>query len=159
MADQNEALRLEYMANFEYHYAAGVYATRFMTALRDDGKLYGTECPSCERVYVPPRPICGVCAVRTTDDWVEVGPKGTLTGFTVVEIPFIDPMTGVKRPVPYGFAFVRLEGSDTNLYHFIDEVRHDKMYVGMPVEAVIKPAGEREGKMSDITHFRTLEEN
>ncbi len=157
MADQHESLRLEYLANFEYHYAAGRYATRFMTALRDEAKLFGTKCSNCGRVFVPPRPICGICSAPTEDEWVEVGPTGTLTGYTVVEIPFIDPMTGEPRPVPYGFAFVRLTGADTNLYHFLNENRHERLSVGMEVEAVFKPDGEREGKMSDIIHFRTLE--
>ncbi len=147
------AVRLEYAANFEYDYAAGPYASRFMSQLRDHGKLYGTRCTQCARVLVPPRPVCGICAAPT-DAWVEVGPTGTITGFTVVEIPFIDPMTGVQRPVPYGFAFVKLAGADTNIYHFLDESDHSKIHVGMAVEAVF--AEQRVGSMADIQYFRTL---
>ena len=152
-----DTLRLEYLANFEYQYSAGAYGSRFMNALREETKLFGTRCSNCSRVLVPPRPICGICAAPT-DEWVEVGPTGSLTGFTVVEIPFIDPMTGVERPVPYGFAFIQLTGADTNLYHFLEENRHDRISVGMSVEAVFKPDGEREGKLSDIIHFRSLED-
>lgn len=148
-----DVVRLEYAANFEYDYAAGRFASRFMTALREDRKLFGTRCTSCRRVLVPPRPICGICAAPT-GEWVEVGPTGTITGFTVVEIGFIDPMTGVPRPVPYGFAFVRLDGADTNLYHFLEENRYDRLEVGMPVEAVFRD--ERVGALTDIVHFRTL---
>lgn len=154
MSTQAEAIRLEYLADFEYDYAAGTYASRFMTALRDTGTLLGTRCTSCERVLVPPRPVCGICAART-GDWVEVGPTGTITGFTVVEVPFIDPMTGVQRPVPYGFAFIKLTGADTNIYHFLEESRHDRLYVGMQVEAVFRD--QRTGSMADIVHFRTME--
>lgn len=152
-----DVLRLEYQTNFEYDYAAGRHGSKFMSALRDQRRLLGTRCSSCGRVLVPPRPVCGICAART-DEWVEVGPTGTITGFTVVEIPFIDPMTGVQRPVPYGFAFIRLTGADTNLYHFLEENRHDRISVGMEVEAVFKPDGEREGALSDIVHFRTAGE-
>ena len=116
-----DQLRLEYLANFEYDYAAGRYASRFMAAVRDEAKLFGTRCSDCRRVLVPPRPVCGICAART-DEWVEVGPRGTVAGFTVVEIPFIDPMTGVERPIPYGFAFVKLDGADTNIYHFLNRI-------------------------------------
>ena len=152
----DEPLRLEYVANFEYAYAAGRYASRFMTALRDDALLHGTRCVECDIVLVPPRPVCGLCGGRT-DDWVEVGPTGTITGFTVVEIPFIDPMTGIERPVPYGFAFIRLDGADTNIYHFLEENRHDRLAIGMSVEAVFKPRQERTGTMADIIYFRTAE--
>lgn len=153
-----ETIRLEYQANFEFDYAVGRHGSKFMSALRDEARLFGTRCSNCERVLVPPRPVCGICSART-DEWVEVGPTGTVTGFTVVEIPFIDPMTGVQRPVPYGFAFVRLTGADTNLYHFLEENRHDRISVGMKVEAVFKPDNEREGKLSDIINFRTVEES
>ena len=108
-------------------------------------------------VLVPPRPVCGRCGGRT-GEWVEVGPTGTITGFTVVEIPFIDPMTGVERPVPYGFAFIRLTGADTNIYHFLEENRHDRLAIGMTVEAVFRPRDERTGTMADIINFRTVEE-
>lgn len=155
MSDKDDALRLVYEANLEYDYAAGTYATRFMSRLRDEAVLMGTKCSACGRVLVPPRPVCGICAAPTKE-WVEVGPKGTITGFTVVEVPFIDPMTGKQRPVPYGFAFVRLAGADTNIYHFLEENRHERLFVGMEVEAVFRE--ERVGSMADIVHFRSLEQ-
>ena len=145
--------RLHYQANFEYDYAAGTYASRFMAELRDHGTLHGTRCTRCSRVLVPPRPVCGICSAPT-GDWVQVGPTGTITGFTVVEIGFIDPMTGTQRPVPYGFAFIKLTGADTNIYHFLEESRHDRLRVGMAVEAVLRE--QRVGSMADISYFRTL---
>jgi uncharacterized OB-fold protein len=151
-----DAIRLQYQANFEYDYAGGKFASRFMAELRDTGKLLGTRCTDCSRVLVPPRPICGICAAPT-GEWVEVGPTGTITGFTVVEVPFIDPMTGVQRPVPYGFAFVKLTGADTNIYHFLEESRHEKLHVGMSVEAVFRE--ERVGSMADIVCFRAVEDD
>jgi len=153
MTTPSEPIRLEYQANFEFDYAAGKYASRFMTELRDSKKLHGTKCTNCARVLVPPRPICGICAAPT-GDWVEVGPTGTITGFTVVEVPFIDPMTGVQRPVPYGFAFIKLSGADTNIYHFLDTADHSKLHVGMTVEAVFRE--ERVGSMADIAYYRTV---
>lgn len=154
MSAPTDALRLQYQANFQYDYAAGKYASRFMSELRDNAKLHGTRCTKCERVLVPPRPVCGICAAPT-GEWVEVGPHGSITGFTVVEVPFIDPMTGTQRPVPYGFAFIRLAGADTNIYHFLEESQHDKLRVGMAVEAVFRD--ERVGSMADIQYFRTVE--
>jgi uncharacterized OB-fold protein len=148
-----DALRLEYVANFAYSYAAGSFGSRFITELRDNAKLFGTRCTSCGRVLVPPRPICGICAART-GEWVEVGPGGVVTGWTVVEVPFIDPMTGVQRPIPYGFAFVKLHGADTNVYHFLEEERHDHIWIGMEVEAVFRD--ERDGTLADIEFFRTV---
>ena len=156
-ADPDEPLRLEYDAVLAYTYAAGRYASHFMTTLRDEGRILAVRDPGSGKVLIPPRPVSGLSG-ETLDEWVEVGPRGTITGCTIVETPFVDPMTGQKRPVPYGFGFVRLDGADTNIYHFLDATSHDEIEVGMRVEAVLKPPGEREGAMSDITHFRRLTE-
>ncbi len=152
-----DVLRLEYLVRFEYSYAAGQFASRFMESLKEDGRLYGTRCAACDQVLVPPRPVCGMCGVRT-DEWVEVGPGGVINGYTVVEVSFIDPMTGVERPIPYGFAFIQLDGASTNIYHFLEESRHDRIHIGMAVEAVLRPQSERDGTMSDIINFRAKRE-
>ena len=154
--DVADVLRLEYIANFEYSYAAGQYASRFMQSLRDEARLHGTKCDSCDQVLVPPRPVCGLCGGRT-GDWIEVGPHGVITGYTGVEVAFIDPMTGIERPIPYGFAFIRLDGASTNIYHFLEESRHDHISIGMRVEAVFKPPADRDGTMADIVFFRAEE--
>lgn len=155
--DAFEPLRLEYHTALRYDYAAGRAATRFMHALKEEGRLLGVRDPVTGTVLVPPRPISGLSGEHLTD-WVEVGPRGTVTGCTIVETPFVDPMTGQKRPVPYGFGFIKLDGADTNIYHFLEATSHDEIHVGMRVEAVLKPQDEREGKMSDIVRFRTVEE-
>ena len=150
----DEPLRLRYDARLAYTYAAGRHASRFMTALRDERKLLGIKAPD-GRVLVPPRVVDGEVA-QPTAEWVEVGPRGTVTGCTIVEVPFVDPMTGQQRPVPYGFGFIRLDGADTNMYHFLEATSHDEIEVGMRVEAVFKPDGERQGQMSDIVGFRRV---
>jgi len=90
--------------------------------------------------------------------WIEVGPKATLAGFTVVYVPFIDPMTGKQRPVPYGFGLVRFDGADTNIYHLIDETDPQRLRIGLPLEAVFKAPEERQGSLADIRFFRPVYE-
>lgn len=153
----SDVLRLAYVANFAYDYAAGEYATRFMNDLKTHGTLHGTRCDNCEIVLVPPRPVCGICAGRA-EGWIEVGPRGIIIGYTVVEVAFIDPMTGDERPIPYGFAFVKLHGADTNIYHFLEESRWDRIHIGMEIEAVFKPPEERTGTLADITCFRAVDQ-
>ncbi|MCS7156121.1 MAG: Zn-ribbon domain-containing OB-fold protein [Blastocatellia bacterium] len=148
-------LRVEFFLNTEYHYAVGHYGTRFFTELRDHARIMGMRCPECGRVYIPPRPVCGIC-YRELQEWVEVGPEGTIVGWTVVRIPFIDPMTGEQRPVPYGFAIIRLDGASTSLYHFLDETDESKIAVGKRVRAVFRE--QREGSLRDILYFRLLED-
>ncbi len=88
------------------------------------------------------------------DEWVEVGPEGTLTTFTVIRFAFLDPETGLKRPVPYGYGVVRLDGADTNLLHFVKIPEGGGLRVGDRVAPVF--AQIRRGNLQDIAHFEKI---
>ena len=83
-----------------YNWAAGRYGSLFLTRLRDEGKFIGNRCPSCGKVYLPPRVVCGPC-FTPPEEIVELGDTGTLVSYSVVNYPFIDPETGSRRPIPY----------------------------------------------------------
>jgi hypothetical protein len=150
----DEPLRIEQQVTLGYRFAAGTHATRFFIALREEGRVLATRCAR-GHVLVPPRPVCGLCN-RPTEEWVEVGPGATLAGFTVVYIPFIDPMTGAERPVPYGFGLVRFDGADTNIDHLIDETDPGRLRIGLPLEPVFREPPERQGTLADIRCFRPV---
>ena len=138
-----------------YRYGAGREASHYLNGLRDNMAFEGTRCPKCKRVYLPPRPVCGICYVEC-DGWVRVGPEGTITGATVVEVPFVDPITGEQRPVPYGFAFILLDGASTNIFHFVDETDRTKLGVGMRVRPRFRV--ERTGSITDVEGFDLIRE-
>lgn len=129
--------------NLSFNYAAGEAASRFLIALRDEKKIWGTRCPSCQRVLVPARSFCPRCFVDTSD-WIEVGPAGTLTAFASTSAP------SSSVPHPSSFALIRLDGADTALAHFIGGV--DAPRIGMRVAAVF--AESRSGHILDIAYFK-----
>jgi hypothetical protein len=149
-----ELLDVTVDAKYPYHYSMGTIPSHFFRMIRDEKKIMGKKCPKCGTVYVPPRPVCGPC-FEETGEWVEVGPRGTLVAFTVVYFTFLDPMTGKRRPVPYGYGIVKLDGTDRRLQHFLSESDPKKLKVGMRVEAVF--AEERLGNLGDIVHFQPVE--
>jgi uncharacterized OB-fold protein len=153
--NKEQAIRLEQQITLRYRFAAGRHATRFFAALRDEGRILATR-DAEGNVMVPPRPVCGLSSLPMTE-WVEVGPEGTLAGCTIVYVPFIDPMTGIKRPVPYGFGLVRFDGAHSNIYHLLDATEPGQIGVGRRVAAVFKPREERTGSLADIRHFRVLD--
>lgn len=136
-----------------YRYAVGRHGSRFLVELRDRKRFFATRCPACRKAYVPPRPLCGPCW-RTMDEWVEVGPEGTLVAFTILRFPFIDPETGRKKPVPYGYGFIRLDGADTNLQHFLKVDGSRPPEIGLRVRPVFEE--DRTGTLRDIRHFEPL---
>jgi uncharacterized OB-fold protein len=150
----NDVIRVPFVMKMEYRYAMGAFASRFFQELKNDGRLMGVRCPECERVYIPPRPVCGICFAETSD-WVQVSHEGVLVGATVVRLPFIDPMTGERRPVPYGMGIIRLDGASTAMYHFVDETDDTKLRVGRRVRARIR--ANRQGNMRDIECFELVD--
>ncbi len=153
MSDSKE-IRVSFLMKMDYNYALGRYATRFFQELKDTKRIFGVRCPACRRVYIPPRPVCGIC-FEPTSEWVQVSDEGVLIGATVVRLPFIDPMTGEQRPVPYGMGIIRLDGADTGMYHFVKETDESKLRVGRRVKANFREP--RRGNMLDITSFRLID--
>lgn len=138
-----------------FNWAVGRYGSKFLTELRDNKKILGIRCPSCDCVYVPPRRVCGKCFVEMSD-WMELSPKGTLATFTVVMFSFVNPESGKKRPVPYGYGYIKLDGADSLLPHFLEETDYKKIKIGARVEAVFEE--KRRGHILDIRHFRIIPE-
>jgi hypothetical protein len=89
------------------------------------------------------------------NEWIEVGPLGTIGTFTILRFAFIDPETGHQKPVPYGYGFIKLDGADTLLQHYIDIKDENKIKIGARVEPVF--AEERKGSMMDIEYFRIID--
>ncbi len=152
--EEMELLAHNYFQQITYHYSAGAIASRFFYEIQKNKKFYGTKCPKCSKVYIPPRILCPECYEEMTE-WVEVGPKGTVIGCTAVNHSFPDPLTGKVRKTPYGFGLIRLDGCATNWLFFLEESNYEKMKPGMRVEAVF--AEERVGNLTDILHFRTID--
>ncbi len=136
-----------------FEWSAGKYGSKFLVELRDNKKIYGIRCPECNKVLVPVRRVCGEC-FREMEELVEVGPQGTVETFTVLSFGFVDPETGKQRPVPYTWAFIKLDGSDNTFIHYLEETDISKLKIGMRVQAVFEE--QRKGHVLDIKHFATI---
>lgn len=119
--------------NFSWH--LGPYWSKYLTEMKVNGRVMATKCPECGMVFLPPRAVCGKCYC-SMDEWVEVGPEGTLKGFTVVRFPYIDPNVGTLMKVPFTAVWVNMDGSDTRMMHFCDELDEMKLEVGMRMKPV-----------------------
>ena len=137
-------------AEHVYYWHLGEYMSRFLLGLRDKKTILGIKCSSCGRVYVPPREVCGRC-FRTMDHWIDLGTEGSIYAFTVVKLPYIDPNTGKPIKVPRTDIYVKLDGADTCLMHWLDESDEKRIAVGARVKAVFKE--HRRGTIHDIECF------
>lgn len=149
-ATTDERLTIPGRWDLEFQHAAGRAASRFLVALRDRGVLLASPCERCGRVRVPPRSFCEDCFVRTSDDWVEVGPEGVIEAFTITYAAF----PGYRTP-PHAIAYVRPDGASTAIGNYVDGVAlsdHDAaaraLAIGTRVRAEF--AGDREGRVTDF---------
>ena len=133
-----------------YTWTVGSALSRFYCELRDNGKIWANKCPSCGKVFVPPKAKCIYCYVDP-GEWMELPGTGTLETYTVVnyEEPMLHP-----RKAPFIYGVIKMDDADTGMVHFIDEVDPGDVEVGMRVEAVLED--EREGNILDIKHFRPM---
>ncbi len=130
-------------------YTYGVAGERFFRELKENGRFFGTRCTACDVVYVPPRLYCLRC-FAPLEEWVEVPSTGTVHTFTVVH----QDLDEAPLPTPEVIAFVQIDGCDGGLVHRLGEVAPEDVYIGMSVEAVLKPTAERQGGLTDIAYFR-----
>jgi len=140
-------------AEHVYYWHCGHYISPFLLGLRDKKTILGVKCSHCGRVYVPPREICGRC-FKTMHDWVDLGTEGSIYAFTVVKLPYIDPNTGKPIKVPRTDIYVKLDGADTCLMHWLDEGDETRITVGARVRAVFKE--KRRGTIHDIEYFTQI---
>ena len=136
-----------------FDYAVGLHGSKFFQELKKK-RIVGIKCPSCGKVYVPPRRVCGPCFVEMSE-FVKVGPSGEIGTFTILRYAFIDPETGEQKPVPYGYGFIRFDGADTLFQHYIDIEDESKVKIGARVEPVF--AEEMKGTIRDIEYFRIVD--
>ena len=154
MSEKQELLAVTSKDAFQpFHWSVGKYGSRFLLELKQNRRFVGIKCPKCARVYVPPRKVCGRCHVAM-DEFVPLSDEGEVTVCTIIQFGFVDPATGVQRPVPYACAFIRLDGADTALAHFLDSTDPEKVKVGARVKAVFEE--NRIITILDITHFTIL---
>ena len=131
-------------------YTAGVAGDRFFRALRDEGTILATPCKGCGVTYVPGRMFCERC-FSALDEWVEVGPGGTLESFTAVMID----LDGRPLTEPLWIGLVKLDGATTVLVHRL-EANGTAPVIGARVEPVLEPKKRRTGTINDIRAFRVL---
>jgi len=131
----------------DYLYAASPEESLFYTSL-SEGKLVGQRCPTCGKVYIPPRSACQADGTPTAEE-VELPDTGTVTTFCIVNVPFL----GQRITPPYVSAYVLLDGADIAFLHLILDIAAEEVRMGMRVKAVWKPKDQWGTTIENISHF------
>ncbi len=140
-----------YLSSYKYKFNI-THFQPFLEKLKQK-KLVGLECSGCNRVFFPPRLVCGKCLVKP-DRWVDLRETGRVATFTVVYLK--EPETGeiLEKPI----VLLQPDGADSVLITQLNpEVNFKDTYVGMPVKVhwVDNPTGS----LMDIEYFDPIEDD
>jgi uncharacterized OB-fold protein len=149
---EGKVIYTEWNPNTQYAWDAGVAISRYLRELKG-GNLVGVRCNQCRRTVIPPRSVCEWC-FRPMDDWVTLPDTGTVNTFSLCYVTW-----DMQYPdVPEIPAVIDIDGTkpSVGIMHMLGEVEPEAVEIGMKVQAVWKPADEREGSILDIKYFKPV---
>ena len=132
---------VRYRLEYPYTRTTGPIVGAFLTALRD-GKLLGIRCGA--RVLCPPLEYDPDTFEALAPDFVEVGPGGTILGWTWIA----EPSRKHPFPEPFAFALIRPDGADTAICHAVKASGPEALRTGGRVRAQYR--AERRGAITDL---------
>ena len=136
----------------DYRYTPGTAQSQFLRGIKE-GKIFGRRCPSCQKVYFPPRGGCSMCGVEFAEE-VEVKDTGTLVTFTVVNVNFANR----SIELPYVAGEVAFDGADTTTSVLVRDIPVDQVRQGMRVKAHWIPQEQWDYSMTNIEHVVPIDE-
>jgi uncharacterized OB-fold protein len=132
-------------------YTVGVAGERFFRAIKDQGVILGSVCPTCDLTYVPPVMYCERCFAEL-EEWVDVGTRARVYTYTILGLS----LEGDPLREPEILALVKMDGVHGGLVHRLGGVKPEDVQIGMAVEAVFKTEQERQGSILDIKFFKPV---
>ncbi len=146
-----ELISLKFLPKIRQRFASGTHLGMWFHGLKNK-IIYSSKCPVCGRTQIPPREVCAVCRVRCPE-FVEVGPKATVTMIDTAYYASPDPLTGHVRQTPYAALFMVMDGSTPgeSFSHELNPKDIDRIKPGMRVRPVWNEV--RTGGFGDLLYF------
>ena len=133
-----------------YLYTYGLGLEKFFRGIIK-GEFLASRCPECGAVYFPCRVYCERCFSGIAGTFKVPG-TGTLFSYTVCH--FNSDGTPKKKPDVVGL--IEMDGAEGAKFVHLLDAEPEKLHIGMKVRAVLKPARERKGHLSDIKGFKRV---
>jgi len=98
----------------------------------EDGKIVGTKCKKCGKVYFPPRTDCDSC-LSSDVEWVPLSGKCKLITYTVVH--FAPPR--FRCDCPYNLAVAKFVEGPMVFAPLSKDVKQEEIKIGMSLKLVV----------------------
>ena len=138
----------------DFSFWVGLYMDKFYDSL-ENKKIIGNKCTKCEKVFVPPRKICGECneTIHLDNNWVNLPDTGMLQNYTITHYRVSD-RTARKAKNPQIIGMVQIDGSDTAIVYRLLKIEPEEVKIGMKVK--IEWDEKPKGSPSDIKGFMKM---
>lgn len=105
----------------------------------EEGRIMGTRCKMCEKLYFPPRADCVDC-LSSDIEWVEMSGRGKLITYTTAHFAPV----GFEDEAPYTLALAELDEGPRVFTRLSKDISKDEIQIGMKVKLVpVKLSEER----------------
>ena len=139
-----------YLASYKYKFNI-THMKPFLDKLKDK-ELVANQCSGCNRVFYPPRLVCGKCLLKP-DKWVDIRDTARVSTFAIAFLK--DPETGKVEEKP--MILVHHDGSDTTSIAELEPgVNVKDTYVGMPIKAHWRE--KTTGGLMDIEYYELIKD-
>lgn len=140
-----------YLNSYEFKFNI-THMQPFLEKLKEK-KLVANQCSGCNRVFFPPRLVCGKCLVKP-DRWVDIRDTAKVATYAISYLK--DPETGEIRQSP--MVLVHHDGADTvSIAEMNPSVDVKDTYISMPIKAHWRE--ERTGGLMDIEYYDPVEDD
>ena len=135
-----------------YQWDTGLGIGRFLQGLKE-GKIWGTQCKTCNRTVVPPRVFCELC-FGSDIEWHELHHTGIINTFSICYVNWDAAI--IKEPHTPGVIEIDGASPGCGILHMINEVDPKAIKIGMKVEAIWKDKKDRKGDITDIKYWKPI---
>jgi len=96
----------------------------------EQGKIMGSKCKNCKRVYFPPRSDCDCMSGET--EWIELSGNCRLVTYTTVHFA----PSSFRYDVPYVLGVAQFEEGPTVFAPLSKEIKEEEIKIGMNLKLV-----------------------
>ncbi len=140
-----------YLSSYKYKF--NITHMQPMLEKLKEKKLIANQCSGCNRVFFPPRLVCGQCLVKP-DRWVDIRDTAQVATYAIAYLK--NPDTGEVEEKP--MILVRHDGADTcSIAELAPGVNVKDTYIGMPIKAHWRDTIK--GGLMDIEYYDPIEDD
>lgn len=140
-----------YLSSYKYKF--NITHMKFFLEKLKEKKLIANQCSGCNRIFFPPRLVCGKCMLKP-DKWVDIRDTARVSTYAIAFLKNNDTGEVEERPM----VLVHHDGADTaSIAEMHPDVDVKDTYVGMPIKAHWRD--ETTGGMMDIEYYNPIEDD